>query len=238
MREDRIWGDGFASDDWRQLARVRDWRQISADELVRLFPALAAVDRGAPPPVAAIALARAAAIDAETAPARSSRPPGAATAADAEFLRRAVSSASPPDADLWDMARFAYLTAVHPAYVWPQAGVLAGWGAAAAWLGALSRRGAAFLPEEVAEYLVDVGPADADSGATIRDPLIADLARRCVDPAQLLQAARRRRDGATVIVRRRPDIRGEARFAGALLGFLRRIAAGRGSTAAAGNPAP
>jgi hypothetical protein len=41
-----LWGDGFASDRFASLARLRDWRLCSDDELVFLFPCLA---RGSAP---------------------------------------------------------------------------------------------------------------------------------------------------------------------------------------------
>jgi len=240
MPEERIWGDGFVDDDWRELTRVRDWREVSPDELVRLFPALVPTDGRAPAPVAALAIAQAEAIDAgRNAERAQRRTPGTESgAADAAFLRRAVSPESPSDADTWDMARFAYLTGVHPAYVWPQAVTLAAWGATAAWLGALARRGAAFVPEEVAEYFADVAPVGPDGAGAIRDPLIADLVRRCADPVDLLRAVRRRRDGSSVIVRRQfPDQR-QSRLFGALRRSLRRTLPARGPAAAAGTPAP
>ena len=240
MREERIWGDGFVDDDWRELTRVRDWRQVSTDELVRLFPALVPTDGRAPAPVAALVLAQVEAIDAGQNSERHRRPTPSADSspADAAFLRRSVSPESPCDADLWDMARFAYLTGVHPAYVWPQAATLAGWGATAAWLGALARRGAAFVPTEVAEYFADVAPVGPDGAAAIRDPLIADLVRRCADPVDLLRAVRRRRDGSSVIVRRRfPDQR-ESRLFGPLWRSLRRMVLTRGPATAAGTPTP
>ena len=182
-----------------------------------------------------IVAAAAAAIDAE-ANAERPRPFGVAGPADADFLRRVVSPERSFAADAWDMARFAYLTGVHPAYVWPQAATLAEWGAAAAWLGALARHGAAFLPEEVAEYFADVAPADAEGGATIRDPLIADLARRCVDLPALLSAVRRRRDDATIVVYRRRLDGPERRMFGALRRSLRRLSPAR--QPAAGTPTP
>lgn len=237
MREDRIWGDGFVDDDWRELTRVRDWSEVSTAELVRLFPGLVPADGRPSSAVAEIAAAAADAIEAEL---RAERPQplAAASAADAAFLRRVISPERPLDAGAWEMARFAYLTAVHPAYVWPQAATIAAWGATAAWLGALWRYGAAFLPVEVAEYFADVALIDTEGGEAIRDPLIADLARRCVDTPALLSAVRRRPDDATIVVyRRRPD-GPERRIFGALQRSLRRLSPQRSPTAAAGTPTP
>jgi hypothetical protein len=258
MRENRIWGDGFVDDDWRELTRVRDWSHVTTDELVRLFPALVPTDGRVPAPIAELVAAQAEAIDASTraaigAPsggvlsfgknsagdhARRKAANGEASAADAAFLRRAVSHEAPRDADSWDMARFAYLAGVHPAYVWPQAVTVAAWGATAAWLGALARRGAAYLPVEVAEYIADVAPVDADGVASIRDPLIADLVRRCADPAELLWAVRRRHAGSSVVVCSRLLERRENRLLGPLRRSLRRVLLVRGPAAAAGTPAP
>jgi hypothetical protein len=239
MHEEKIWGDGFADDDWRELTRVREWSRVSTDELVRLFPALVPTSGRPPAAIVAILTERATAIDADLNADRSNRQTGwSAGAADAEFLRRVASSDSPRDAATSDMARFAYLTGIHPAYVWPQAAALAEWGAAAAWLGALSRRGAAFLPEEVAEYFVDGASINADGDVTLRDPLIADLARRCVDPAELLRAVRRRREGAAAVVRRRSPNQPESRVLAVVRRSLRRLLSPHEATAAIGTPTP
>jgi hypothetical protein len=240
MHEELIWGDGFVDDDWRELTRVREWSRVSTDELVRLFPGLVPAGGGrASAAIVAFLTEQATAIDADLNANRPNRPTGwAASAADAEFLRRAASPDSPRDVTASDMARFAYLTGVHPAYVWPQAATLAEWGAAAAWLGALSRRGAAFLPEEVAEYFADVASVNADGDVTLRDPLIADLARRCVDPVELLRAVRRRREGVAAVVRRRSPDQPDSRVFAAFRRSLRRLLSAHEATAAVGTPAP
>ena len=239
MHDEKIWGDGFADDDWRELTRVRDWSRVATDELVRLFPALVPTSARPPAAIVTVVTERATAIDAELNADRPNRPTGwAASAADAEFLRRVASCESPRDVAASDMARFAYLTGIHPAYVWPQAAALAEWGAAAAWLGALSRRGAAFLPEEVAEYFVDVASINAEGEVTLRDPLIADLTRRCVDPAELLRAVRRRRDGVAAVVRRRSPNQPEGRVLAAFRRSLRRLLSPHEATAAVGTPTP
>jgi len=239
MHEEKIWGDGFADDDWRELTRVREWSRVSTDELVRLFPALVPTCGRPPAAIVTILTEQATAIDANLNANRPNRQSGwAASAADAEFLRRAASSESPRDVAASDMARFAYLTGIHPAYVWPQAATLAEWGAAAAWLGALSRRGAAFVPEEVAEYFADVASINPDGDVTLRDPLIADLARRCVDPAELLRAVRRRREGVAAVVRRRSPNQPEGRVLAAFRRSLRRLLSPHEATAAVGTPTP
>jgi hypothetical protein len=221
MRESLIWGDGYADDEWSEVARVRSWRQISRDECVRLFPALMPADGQIPDAVVAIVAARVQEIEAAS---RSSEPlqPGSrifrwlrlrprdpeapeATQADAQWLKDVVASSATAElrSDTYDMAKFAYLTGVHPAYVWPAALCLANWGATAAWLGALARFGRAMMPIEVAEYLVDV-VAETNGVLVLRDPLLGDFIRRNLRPADLLRAARRRLRRPSVVVRRRP----------------------------------
>ncbi len=242
MPEDRICGDGFVDHDSRDLPRVRDWSLVTTDELS---------DGRAHAPVAELVATQAEAIDAslretigalsvdwlgsgesrggdraQRRTARRVRPPPSSCAASSRASRPA------------DMARFAYLTGVDPAYVWPQGATLAAWGATAAWLGALAHRGAAYIPVEVAEYISDVAPLDPDGVTSIRDPLIGDRVRRCADPAELLRAVRRRYDELSIVVRRRLPEQLENRLLGSLRRSLRRALLARGPTAAAGKSAP
>lgn len=215
MRESKIWGDAFVDDSWRELILVRDWILVSANELVRPFPALAPRDGQVPGPVPELVRARMAAIGAclqmaaekHSAVGASRLPLGdngcggravtttlsgaAASTADAEFLRSVVSpeaAGATCDGGEHDMVRFAYLTGVHPAYFWPAVATLANWGATAAWLGAMARCGAAPILEEVADYLADLMLLGPDGFAKIRDPLIANLVCGNVDLAELLRA--------------------------------------------------
>jgi hypothetical protein len=123
------------------------------------------------------------------------------------FLRKVVRDA--PQAAMEgvcerDMARFAFLTGVHPAYIWPAAAVLAYWGTALAWLGALSRCGFALMPEEVAEYFGDELILASNGAARVRNSLLADFVHQTLDPGQLLRAVRQRKRGARVVLRHRP----------------------------------
>ena len=95
------------------------------------------------------------------------------------------------------MARFAFLTGLHPAYMWPEAEVLTHWGATAAWLGELARHGGAWMPPEVAEFLADA--LTRKEGRTVwRDSSLAGLA-----PEPLLKvlsaAAQRRLAGSETV---------------------------------------
>lgn len=220
MRERLIWGDGYADDDWSEVARVRNWRQVSREECVRLFPALMSSDGQVPDAVVAIVAARAREIEAAALSSQRlrlgvgvfrwlrPRHPDApeATLADAQWLKDVVASRDTAElrTDTCDMAKFAYLSGVHPAYVWPAALCLANWGATAAWLGALARFGRAMMPIEVAEYLVDV-VAETNGVVVVKDPLLGDFIRRNLRPTDLLRAARRRLRRPSVVVRRRPS---------------------------------
>jgi hypothetical protein len=221
-----IWGDGFAEDDWCELLRIREGSFVGEDEFVRLFPSLVPAGGYVGGQVREIVVARASAIMemAGSTPEYSkgfrwnerlsrlcaSRPVTTSFGAgdDADFLRSLVSEDPSPvqlDANEPDMARFAYLTGVHPAYLWPAAATLAYWGTAVAWLGSLARCGAAMVPIEVADYFSETLVADVDRSVRHCDPLIAEYVSKNVDTCKLLRAVERRRDGATaIVVRRKP----------------------------------
>jgi hypothetical protein len=137
----------------------------------------------------------------------------------AAWLRRLVAGDRAPQPDMALMARFGFLTGLHPAYVWPEAECLPCWGATAAWLGEWSRRGRAFLPPEVAEYLADVLERRGRR-MVLRDASLADLIPDEAAASRLLKAAERRLAGERVEARRPA----EPRFASAWARLRRALA--------------
>jgi hypothetical protein len=126
------------------------------------------------------------------------------TSEDASWLRWLVASEniSREVSDLRLMARFAFLTGLHPAYLWPEIEILPSWGATAAWLGELSRRGRAFMPPEVADYLNDA-LTERHGRTFVLDASLANLLCDEALASILLDKARRRIAGALVEVRYR-----------------------------------
>lgn len=217
MQDTLIWGDGFADDGWVELAQVRCWSRVSRDECVRLFPALAPQDGRIPQAVLAIIATRTEEIVAVSRAARRPERQGSisrwlgvrdrrapvATEEDAQWLRDVVAAPANPElhSDMRNIARFAYLSGVHPAYVWSSAVCLAYWGTTAAWLGVLARSDRAYMPIEVAEYVVDT-VAEINGVVVVKDSSLADLIRLNLQPAELLDAGRRRLKGRATVVRR------------------------------------
>ena len=97
-------------------------------------------------------------------------------------------------------ALFAYLTAIHPAYLWPTAAVSHERDAAAAWLGIVSRGRPAFMTEEVAQFFVDVITVQ-EGRIAIRDRQIALFAGMASPLKRLLRGAEARLRGEMTIIR-------------------------------------
>ncbi len=193
MLSQAAWGEDFACDGPVDALAVRNWAQLAPGEAVRFFPALRASGEVVTPQVAERILARAAEIEGGARPARRTLE----TRENAQWLRSLVaSSPARRSATPSSMARFAFLTGLHPAYVWPEAECLPAWGATAAWLGELTRRGRAIMPLDVAEYLLDV-LALRDKGVVVADDTLAELMPDSRLASALLFAARRRLVGQT-----------------------------------------
>ena len=221
MLADGVFGDGFAFDSMMQAAVVSDAADLSEGEAVRFFPGLRR--RGdLPPELTNHVFRRAAQIEQRTAAAeviefegkqnelerqfdaRVARPAGwpAETSEDALWLRSLVNTkiARSEIRDLRLMARFAFLTGIHPAYLWPEVEVLPSWGATAAWLGEFSRRGRALMLPEVAEFLSDA--LTQTRGRTIlRDPSLSHLLINELLASMLLRVSRRCLAGAAAEAR-------------------------------------
>jgi hypothetical protein len=221
MLADEAFGDGFAFDSSMQSAAIVDCADISEGEDVRFFPGLQRRD-DPHRDVTMRVLARAAQIEKRATAASASERKAARkklgrrsdaqsarsavwpaeTSEDALWLRSLVNSRSvrPEIGDLRLMARFAFLTGIHPAYIWAEAEILPAWGATAAWLGQLSRRGRALMLPEVAEFLTDA--LVLTGGKTkLRDPSFSDLLIDEALTAMLLRVSRRCLAGAAVEVR-------------------------------------
>lgn len=209
MVADRIWGDGFASDALSEIAAVRDWEELAEGEEVRFFPALRSRGGEPPPPLAARVFERAETLEksAKSSAGRdrktwrlNARAEGKpvwplVTSEDATWLRSLVVSADARRAvDLRLMARFAFLTGIHPAYLWAEVETLPSWGTTAAWLGEFSRRRRALMPPEVAEYLSDA-LAETAGRVVVRDPSLADLICDEAMASVLFAAAKQRLAG-------------------------------------------
>jgi hypothetical protein len=195
MSENASWGEGFASDPVAMTAAVRRWGELAEGEAVRFFPALRIRAEGPPAELKRRVLRRADEIDS----AAGDPADCAQYVKDAEWLRRLVRTQETRGeaCDLATMARFAFLTGLHPAYLWPQAECLTYWGATAAWLGELSRRGRAWMPPEVAEYLADALARDGER-TVWRDASLAGLAPEAL-LSELSAAARRRLAGSETL---------------------------------------
>jgi hypothetical protein len=216
---DTVWGDDFASDGLFELVAVSQWAQLAEGESVRLFPALIVRFDELDPELSKRVFERADQIDEQASrlaseevagPRKRSRASRAnkglwpkPTREDAIWLRSLIAARDVRNrvTDLRMMARFAFLTGLHPAYMWSDVEVLPGWGATAAWLGEFSRHHRAFMPPEVAEYFVD---ALSPIGGTVvmcddaLSPLLCDVNL----PPLLLTAAKRRLAGRNPVVRR------------------------------------
>lgn len=190
MLADAVWGEGFASDVSLHMATVRDWAELTEGEGVRFFPSLRRHGDNPPPQLVVQVLARAAQIESV------GRAGDAGwvleTSEDATWLRSIVTSSEIRRGirDLRLMARFAFLTGLHPAYLWPEVEILPNWGTTAAWLGELSRRGRARMPPEVADFLGDA--LAREQGRTVcRDASLAEILRDEALASNLLRSARR-----------------------------------------------
>ncbi|HLH51118.1 MAG TPA: hypothetical protein VKV96_17400 [Roseiarcus sp.] len=209
MVADGIWGDGFASDAMNEIAAVRDWEELAEGEEVRFFPALCCRGGAPPPRLVDRVLQRAEILERSTRSAagrdrkiwrfsaREEAKPvwPLVTSEDATWLRSLVISADARrNVDLRLMARFAFLTGLHPAYLWVEIETLPNWGTTAAWLGEFSRRGRALMPPEVAEYLSDA-LAETAGRVVVRDPSLSDLICGEAMASALLAAAKQRLAG-------------------------------------------
>ena len=212
-----IWGDGFASDSLFEAAAVSDWAQLAEGECVRLFPSLRPRRDEPDAELAKRVLDRADQIDAQVwlpaahkftdgrKPSRGVRASRfiwpTPTREDAIWLRSLITAREVRNrvSDLRPMARFAFLTGLHPAYLWLEVEALSNWGATAAWLGELSRHTRAFMPPEVAEYFIDA-LVSRRGAIVVRDATLADWLRDARLPALLLSAAERRLAGQNPVV--------------------------------------
>ena len=189
MAADGIWADGFASDALNEIAAVRNWKELAEGEEVRFFPALRSRGGQPPPPLANRIHERAEILErgakAVAGRDRKTRRLGAkaeggsvwplVTSEDATWLRSLViSTDARRNVDLRLMARFAFLTGLHPAYLWTEVETLPSWGTTAAWLGEFSRRRRALMPPEVAEYLSDA-LAETAGRVVVRDASLSEL---------------------------------------------------------------
>jgi hypothetical protein len=213
MSENASWEEGFASDPVAMTAAVRRWDELAEGESVRFFPALRVRAEGPQAELTRRVLRRADEVEADC----------AENVEDAAWLRRLVRTegARGEACDLATMARFAYLTGVHPAYLWPEAECLPYWGATAAWLGELARRGRAWMPPEVAEYLADALARQGER-TVWRDASLAGLAPEAL-LSELSAAARRRLAGTPTLAHWR-EKNAAARLLERLFPVLRRRA--------------
>ena len=187
-----VWGEGFAEAEAGLTASVMTWADLAEGECIRFFPELRSRSGAASPDFLERILARAQQMEGATEGRQD----------DANWLRSLMES---PDVrcrtqDLRSMARFAFLTGHHPAYLWPEAEVLPTWGATAAWLGELRRHRKALMPVEVAEYLVDA--LERRQGrVALRDATLADLITDDLFARALIEAAERKLAGEVVEAR-------------------------------------
>jgi hypothetical protein len=190
---------------------VKSWADLANGDGFRFFPALRLTQEDPPPELVSRVLARAAEIERNATLAAAAkrikqsmeeRNAGAGdgggvvwsieTTEDAKWIRSLVTSREVRDAvqDLGEMARFAFLTGFHPAYLWSRAEILPSWGATAAWLGELSRKGRAFMSAEVADYLIDA-VTQMHGRTLVRDVSLSGLLEDEARTSLLLGAARR-----------------------------------------------
>ena len=161
----KIWGEAFADDGLCDIMSVRDLCELAEGECVRFFPTLRSRGGDVAPEL----------VDRICARARQLKGEGQFHEADwlLSVLAEAVAREA-AGADRVALARFAFQTGVHPAYIWPAAETFIEFGATAAWLGDLSRWGRAYAPPEVADYLIDVLATSRD-GVVVRDEALVRL---------------------------------------------------------------
>ena len=202
----RVWGDPFADDGCRDVARVVDWASIDESELFRFMPGLRRTTSGVRPRPIRSAFERC--VDR---PEQASGAPGRPTASlglngsedhrDGVAVVRRVGR-RPVEATAQfserDARRVALVSSVHPAFVWPEALVSHDRFATFAWLGCLGRARRALVPPEVAGYIVETVEVDGRR-VTVRDTAMGRLLRSDAVARALLSAARKRLTRASVV---------------------------------------
>ena len=195
----RVWGDGFVDDDFSVLSSIRSWDDLDSDQYVRFYGRLAVGDD---PVAGSIVTHLSRRVDFLSADPASVSPVQLAFLRDVlRRVREGIVGPAPGEA----ICLFAFLTGIHPAYVWSDAFPTHERDTAAGWLGVLASRRPAFMPIEVADYLMDV--IDVQAGRiALRDPAIAALIVGKVDLHDLKICARDRQDNVMRIMRPAPLI--------------------------------
>lgn len=201
----KVWGDPFADDGWREVARVSDWTSLDESELFRFMPGLRKTMSGLRPPLLRSAFERC-----------TDRPYGISCAARRSkhvapdgledhrqgialvrrLARQPIENTEPFSER--DAVRVALVSGVHPAFVWSEALVSHDRFAAFAWLGCLGRARRALLPPEVAGYIVETFQVHGKR-ITASDTTMSRLLRSDTVSRALLSAAKKRLTGASVV---------------------------------------
>lgn len=192
-----IWGDGFSGDGWRELLQVSDWNFVSTDEYARYFPRLPNPDRGV------LAWAETTATKRLRRRSRSQRGVEHSPENDVGRCIQASRDKQVPAYDEDIAANFAYLTSLHPAYLWPSALCSHGLFTALAWFGHLSDGRKAFMTADLAEYFLDVLPRQ-NRGIRIAEPRLWPIVTPAI-ASKIVCAAEARCTGRNVAIAFRTD---------------------------------
>ena len=121
-----------------------------------------------------------------------------------EAVLAAVRTDTVGDVGFRQAATFAFLSGIHPAYLWPAAALAQERHAAAGWLGIVGGGRPALMPADVADYMLDVITCRDGRPIAVRDGEMADLVRAArVDLGDLWRVADGRRAGRGLVLRQR-----------------------------------